>query len=164
MVILLSLLGCADPVACPEGWATDPDRLGRLAVLGGVAAPGAVCFSVGAEAGVTQAGVALLDPDWPDAALAARLLHLRAHQPLPAPGPDCLRRALEDEARAWHAELGLRQALGALEAPGRPPFTRAWLAQPGPAVVAAWLDEHPAGAAAVPASRDLLAERCDARR
>lgn len=55
--------------------------------------------------------VMVLDPSWPDDALAARLAHLALHTPL-QPGPDCFDDAVAQEATARMEELRLRRAWG----------------------------------------------------
>lgn len=163
-LLALYLLACDPASPCPVGTGLDPQRAARLAALVGLAEAGAVCFGPGVEASVEAAvdgrGRVRLDATWPDAAAAARLLHLRLHgDPHPA-GAGCLEAALAEEGRAWQAELEARRRLGALDGPGSPPFVAEWGARPTPATIEAWLRAHPAGAPTVPASLERLAARC----
>ena len=154
----LLLLACARPPACPPGLWADPARLDRLDALVPGGRPAAVCFGPGVEAAITASGQVRLDASWPDPALAARLAHLGRHRPIP-PGPACLEAALRQEGEAWDAELRLRQALGAMDQPGSPPFAEAWT-RGGPPAVEAWLRAHPDGAPGVPAALHQLSARC----
>jgi len=86
--------------------------------------------------GVRPDGVMLLDASWSDEALAARVAHLRLHQPLRL-GPDCLEQAIEQEATARMAELRVRGASGVES----PPL--AWGHLSDRAALAAWLRENP---------------------
>lgn len=157
---ILLLLACDRGGSCPEGTVEDEARAARLRRLARMDGGGVACFGEGAEPALLPGGVARLDASWPDPAAAARWAHLRAHEhPLPA-GEGCLAQALAQEAAAWQVELELRQALGALQASGSPPFTQAWLEDPRPRTVERWLREHPQGAPGVPASVERLEARC----
>ncbi|MCK6506794.1 hypothetical protein L6R53_26060 [Myxococcota bacterium] len=161
VLVLSLLLGCPREARCPAGSAEDPARLARLSELAGRSPRGPVCFGVGAEPALLPGAVARLDASWPDAAAAARLAHLWEHLPPPAPAPACAPRPWEQEARAWHAELLLRRSLGAIDQAGRPPFTQAWLADPRPETVAAWLrTEAPAASRALSSPRTPRCSCC----
>ena len=93
-----------------------------------------MCFGSG-EMGVRPDGVILLERSWSDEALAARVAHLRLHEPLQL-GPHCLERAIEQEATARMAEIEVRQALEVES----PPL--AWGHLRGQATLSAWLREN----------------------
>jgi hypothetical protein len=130
--VVLLLMACSNP--CPAGLDADEDRTATLATLAG-GETDTVCYGE-AEMGRRPDGVIVLDPSWPDDALAARWAHLRLHTPLEK-GPDCLDRAIEEEAHARMAELRLREQLGVTEP------VLAWGEVADEAALSAWLRVNP---------------------
>lgn len=180
----VAALGCgrADP-GCPAGLAQDAARtqalLARLAAVEEGAAitrrlpgPPRVCFGQVAVSAVNHEGAVLLDNAMPEAEAAARLGHLLLHvldgSPAPRAGEaDCdaaVRRALDIEARAFAAELRLRQALGVtgIRYGFEEDFRRAPV-EAGEAGIRAWLEAHPAGGQGVDALAEGYRRRCKGR-
>lgn len=99
-----------------------------------------VCFGPVPERGVRQPDRLLLDAATDDRLLAARLAHLAHHTAAPR-GPGCRDALLDEEARGWAAELGLRASLG-VDDPSCP-ARRALGPAPEMAAVRAWLATSP---------------------
>ena len=133
--MLLLLIACSRE--CPAGSAPEPERARQIQELASIQAP--MCFRP-AESGVQPDGMMLLDSRWSDQALAARAAHLALHEPLHTPlegRPDCLERAIAQEARARMAELSLRRALAVSEP------ALAWGHLESEEALADWLTDHP---------------------